>query len=184
MDHIIRAVRIDLPCGNSKKIDLYKLQNNSFERRIGLEGTGESLGYAKNWLGRLPKQGKKQWNSMQDNGFTGYQIAVRVPHEQKSGAALAKTISIRDFNKILAYEAIKKRNLKAISLLVAFSEAGIERVINDAFNGVSIAWFSEKVVHYTQWTYEELEEVLKYNREEVKSLYPWSNEELVPVYEY
>lgn len=179
MDNIIRAVRVDLPCGQDKTLDLYKLQNHSFESRIGIGGASESLGYAINWLGRLPKQGAKQWNALIEEGFTGYQALVRVPHSGIRGSSIASTISIRDYNKLLAYEAIRKKNLNAIVLLVSFAEAGIERVIDDALSGAPLGWFGEKIVHYKKWTHEDFLDVLRYNREEVKSLYPWNKEELV-----
>ncbi len=139
--------------------------------------SSEAVGHSKEWLGRLPKQGAKQLKAMQRDGYTGCQIEVKVPHsEGKRGSSIAKTISLRDFNKLLAYEAIHKKNVKAIILLVALAEAGLERVVNDAFDGVSLEWFGEKIVHYTQWTYEELEEVLAYNRADVRSLYSWGQE--------
>ena len=171
MSDIIRAVKTDIWFGRTA-VDAYKLQNYKFEKRLGVTGISESLGYSKEWLGRLPKQGTKQLKAMQGDGFTGCQIEVKVSHGgNRRGSSLAKTISIRDFNKLLAYEAIQKRNVKAIILLVALAEAGLERVVDDAFNGVSLDWFGEKIVHYTQWTYEELEEVLAYNRADVRSLY-------------
>lgn len=133
---------------------------------------------AANWVGRLHKVAPKKLKTLQEGGFTGYTIEVQVPRPDKSGASVAKTISIRDFNKLIAYEALHNKNVRAIILLVALSESGLERVINDAFSGVSIDWFGEKIVHYSQWTYEELEGVLTYNREEVKLLYPWSKKDL------
>lgn len=171
MSEIIRAVKTDILFGQTA-VDAYKLQNYSFEKRLGVTGTSEAVGYSKEWLGRLPKQGPKQLKAMQQDGYTGCQIEVKVSHGKgKRGSSIAKTISIRDFNKLLAYEAIQKRNVKAIILLVALAEAGLERVVEDAFNGVPLDWFGEKIVHYTQWTYEELEEVLAYNRADVRSLY-------------
>lgn len=176
MSDIIRAVQTHIPFGQIP-IDAYKLQNHQFEKRFGVTGISEALGYSKEWFGRLPKQGVRQFNSLQKDGFTGCQIEVRVPRpDGRSGASIAKTVSIRDFNKIIAYEALKKQNVKAILLLVALSEKGLENLVSDAFNGVSLDWFAEKVVHYSQWTHEEFEEVLQYNREEVKALYAWSND--------
>lgn len=64
-----------------------------------------------------------------------------------------------------------KKNPRAIALLVALSEIGLEKVIDSAFEGASLDWFAEKVAHYSQWTVEEFEEVLAYNRSEVKALY-------------
>ena len=124
----------------------------------------------------MPKRGARQFKSLQKDGFTGCQIEVSVPREDNSGASVAKTISIRDFNKLLAYEAIKKRNIRAIILLVSFSERGLEQLIDDAFKGKSLDWFAEKVVHYSKWTYEEFAEVLAYNREEVRRLYAWADD--------
>lgn len=176
MSEIIRAVQTQVIFGKTA-IDAYKLENYTFERRFGVTGISEVLGYSKEWFSRLPKQGIKQFNSLQKEGFTGCQTDVSVPRRDgKRGASLAKTLSIRDFNKIIAYEAIKKQNIKAIILLVALSERGLENLINDAFDGVSLDWFAEKIIHYTKWTIEEFEEVLQYNRDEVKDLYAWAND--------
>jgi hypothetical protein len=88
------------------------------------------------------------------------------------------TISLRDFIKLVTYEAIIQRNLKAIILLAAFAETGLERILDDAFAGRSIEFLLEKIVAFSKWTYEELEEVLQYNREEVRALYLWSGKDL------
>ncbi|MEP0812036.1 MULTISPECIES: hypothetical protein [unclassified Coleofasciculus] len=82
------------------------------------------------------------------------------------------TSVLRDFVKLVTYEVIANRNTKAIVLLAAFAETGLERILEEAFAGRSIDFLLEKIVHYSQWTYQELEEVLQYNREEVKALYP------------
>jgi hypothetical protein len=173
MSEIIRAIQTEIPFKNAS-VDAYKLENYRFEKRFGLTGISTALGYSKEWFGRLPKQGVKQLKAMYSDGFTGCQIEVQVPRfDGKSGSSIAKTLSVRDFNKVLAYEALKKRNVKAIIILISLSEKGLENLVNDAFSGVSLNWFVEKIVHYSQWTYEEMEEALQYNREEVKALYGW-----------
>lgn len=173
MSEIIRAIQTEIPFKNAS-VDAYKLENYRFEKRFGLTGISTALGYSKEWFGRLPKQGVKQLKAMCSDGFTGCQIEVQVPRfDGKSGSSIAKTLSVRDFNKVLAYEALKKRNVKAIIILISLSEKGLENLVNDAFSGVSLNWFVEKIVHYSQWTYEEMEEALQYNREEVKALYGW-----------
>lgn len=173
MSEIIRAVQTQISFRDAS-IDAYKLENYRFEKRFGLTGISTALGYSKEWFGRLPKQGVKQFNAMCSDGFTGCQIEVQVPRlDGKSGSSIAKTLSIRDFNKVIAYEALRKRNVRAIIILISLSERGLESLINDAFSGVSLNWFVEKIVHYSQWTYEELEEVLQYNREDRNALYPW-----------
>lgn len=138
-----------------------------------MEGASLSLGYSKNWLGRLPKRGVKQFNALQEEGYTGYQKIVLLSHNSVRGSTKAKTISLRDFNKLVAYEALFKKNIKAIILLIAFAEAGIERVVDSAFDGESLDWFMEKIVHYSQWTEAEYFAAIEYNRGEVKALYSW-----------
>jgi hypothetical protein len=52
-------------------------------------------------------------------GFSGEQIWVQIIRqgEERRGAPSAKTISLRDFVKLITYEAIVKHNIKAIVLL-------------------------------------------------------------------
>lgn len=179
MGDIIRAVEATIWFGETP-VDAYKLQKHEFEKRLGVTGVSEALGYSKQWFSTFTKRPSKRLEVLQREGFTGSQIEVRVPHKDgQRGSSIAKTISIRDFNKLIAYEALKKKNVKAIILLVALSEAGLERVISDAFSGVSLDWFGEKIIHYSQWTYEELEEVLADNRADVRSLYPWGQSQEV-----
>lgn len=172
MSEIIRAVQTTIWFGKTP-VEAYKLQNHQFEKRFGSTGIGEALGYSKQWFHTFTKRKSKRLEALHKEGFTGSQIEVRVPRVDKSGSSIAKTVSLRDFNKLIAYEALKKRKVKAIILLVALSEAGLERVVSDAFDGVSLDWFGEKIVHYSQWTYEELEQALTENREDVRALYSW-----------
>lgn len=81
-------------------------------------------------------------------------------NENTRGASSAKTVSLKDFVKLVTFEAILNRNLKAIILLAAFAETGVECIVDDAFAGRSIEFILKKIVHYSKWTYEELEEVL------------------------
>lgn len=113
MGDIIRAVEATIWFGETP-VDAYKLQKHEFEKRLGVTGVSEALGYSKEWFGRLPKRGSKQFKDLQREGFTGCQTQVRVSRKDKSGSSIAKTISIRDFNKLIAYEALKKKNVKAI----------------------------------------------------------------------
>ena len=177
MSDLIKAIRSDINFGYIN-LDCYKLNTHYFEKRFGVTGISTSLGYAENWFGRLPKRGVKQFKALQEDGFTAYQIEVSVSRDDGAGgSSIAKTISIRDFNKVIAYEALVKKNVKAIVLLVALSERGLENLISDAFNKKPLDWFASNIVHYSQWTYEQREEVLAGLREEVSALYSWSNQE-------
>lgn len=176
---IIRAVACDIPLGQSF-LDVYMLPSN--EKRLGIEGIGIALGYTDRWFYNRTTRRSKWLRSLYSTGFTGAQIELRVIRQFEGrparGSSIAKTISLRDFIKLVTYEAIVVRNLKAIILLAAFAETGIERILEDAFAGRSIEFLLEKIVHYSKWTYEELEEVLLYNREEVRALYPWNGQDL------
>ena len=176
MGDLIRAVQTNIWFG-SIPVDAYKLENYSFEKRFGSTGISEALGYSKQWFNSFTNRRSRRLESLRKEGFTGSQIEVLLPRaDGVRGASVAKTISIRDFNKLIAYEAIKKKNTKAIILLVALSEKGLENLIGDAFANAPLDWFFEKVVHYSKWTYEEFEEILAYNREEVRKLYAWADD--------
>lgn len=176
---VIKAVSCDIPLGEAV-LDAYMLPSG--EKRIGIENTGIALGYTERWFYNRTKRQSKSLKALQDTGFTGAQLWVRVIRQEQDktirGASLAKTISLRDFVKLVTYEAIVRRNRMAIILLAAFAETGLERILEDAFAGRSIEFILEKIVHYSKWTYEELEEVLQYNREEVQALYSWRGREL------
>jgi hypothetical protein len=174
---VIKAVCCDIPLGESV-LDAYMLPDG--EKRIGVENTGIALGYSTRFFYQRTKRQSKALKALQGMGFSGEQIWVNIIRQGDDlrEASLAKTISLRDFVKLVTYEATVKRNLNAIILLAAFAETGLERILEDAFAGRSIDFILEKIVHYKEWTYEDLEEVLTYNREEVRSLYSWGGREL------
>ena len=168
--NVIKAVTCEINLGESV-LDAYMLPSG--EKRIGVENTGVVLGYSERFFFQRTKRQSKALKTMQTMGFSGEQVWLGIIRqgEDNRGASLAKTVSIRDFVKLVTYEAIAKRNTKAIVLLAAFAETGIEKILEDAFAGRSIDFILEKIVHYSKWTYEELEEVLIYNRQELQALY-------------
>jgi hypothetical protein len=174
---VIKAVCCDIPLGEAV-LDAYMLPSG--EKRIGVENTGVALGYSTRFFYQRTKRQSKALKALQGMGFSGEQIWVNILRQgdDKRGATLAKTISLRDFVKLVTYEATAKRNLNAIILLAAFAETGLERILEDAFAGRAIEFLLEKIVHYSKWTYEDLEEVLQYNREDVRSLYSCGDREL------
>lgn len=172
---VIKAVSAEINLGIAT-LDAYMLPSG--EKRLGIENTGVLLGYSKRFFFQRTKRESKTLEALQAMGFSGEQIWVKIIRqgEDKRGSTLAKTVSLRDFVKLVTFEAIKKRNIKAVVLLAAFAEVGVERVIEDAFAGRSIDFILEKIVHYSKWTYEELEQVLAENREDVRSLHSWGQE--------
>jgi len=166
---VIKAVYCKIPLGESV-IDAYMLPDG--EKRVGIEGVSISLGYTERWFYNRTNRASKWLKELQGKGFNGAQknldVIRRVDGQIMRGASIAKTISIRDFVKVIAFEAIVGKNIKA------FAETGIETIFDLAFQGKSLEFLLEKIVHFTKWTQSELEEVLTYNREEVRALYAWS----------
>jgi hypothetical protein len=147
------------------------------EKRIGIEGVSIALGYTERWFYNRTKRASKWLKGLQSTGFNGAQkdlsVIRRVDGQLVRGASVAKSITIRDFVKVVAFEAITERNLKALVLLAAFAETGVENVFDLAFQGRSLDFLLEKIVHFTKWTQEEWESALLSNREDVRALYDW-----------
>lgn len=166
----IEAVSCKVNLGESV-LDAYMLPSR--EKRLGVENIGAALGHSDDFFFERTKWGSETLKALRGMGFSNEQIWVNIL--SKDGGTrdsfLAKTLSLRDFVKLITYEATIKRNLKAIILLAAFAETGLERILEDAFAGKSVDFLLEKIVHYSKWTHEELQEVLAYNREEVKALH-------------
>jgi hypothetical protein len=162
----IKGYTASLDLGNGRLLDCYELPSG--EKRVGFAGTSVALGYSKEWFGRLATRGKKLLKALQEEGYNG--LEVTVSSETRGKTVTAKTISVRDFVKVVGQDAIVNRNPKSITLLVAFAEVGIEKVINDLFTGNNTDYLLQKIEHYSQWTQEDLEAVLAYNREDARSL--------------
>jgi hypothetical protein len=124
---VTKAVRCDIDLGTSS-LDAYMLPDG--EKRLGVEGTSTALGYTERWFYNRTNRPSKWLEALRRTGFTGAQVEVRVVRREEHirGASVAKTISLRDFVKLVTYEAIVNRNLDAIILLAAFAETGRERV--------------------------------------------------------
>lgn len=167
MSNVTKFVHADLPIGD-KEIDCYMMPSG--EKRIGVTGASLAIGKAKNYLGRLLGGTSKQLEDLTSKGFTGYLEEGRVLRKDKSGSSIAKTISVRDFTKLIAFDAINNRTPDSIVLLAAFAETGLDYILELLFQGRSIEFLLEKIEHYSTWTNEELQEVLLYNREELMNL--------------
>jgi hypothetical protein len=168
---VIKAVRDVIPLADST-LDVYMLPAG--DKRLGIEGSGIALGYTERWFYDRTSRKSKWLEGLKNTGFTGTQQSLEIiPHDDRS-PSIFRTISIRDFIKLVTYEAIIRKNIKAIILLALFAEIGLEKIIEDLFAGRSIEFLLEKIVHYSQWTYEDFEKVLADNRADVKALYPWS----------
>ena len=98
MSDIVRSIRAELNLGN-KAIDCYLFPNG--EKRIGIGGASIAIGRSKEYLGRLQKTESKAHKALTDIGYTGCTEETDV--EIKRGATRSKTISIRDFTKLITW---------------------------------------------------------------------------------
>jgi len=165
---VTKAVNCQVNLGESV-LEAYMLLSS--EKRLGVENIGATLGYSDSFFFELTEWGSETLKTLREMGFSGEIVWANVVNKgnDQTGSFLIKTLGIRDFVKLITYEA-SKGNLKATILLAAFAETGLERILEDAFAGRSIDFLLEKIVHYSKWTYEERQEVFAYNREEVRAL--------------
>jgi hypothetical protein len=165
---ITPAIAAVIPLAESE-LDVYML--GSQEKRLGIEGIGIALGYTNRWYYDRTSRKSKWLEGLKNKGFKGTPQSLRVVWQDNRDPLIARTIELRDFIKLITYEAIVSKNNRAINLLEAFAEIGLEKVAEDAFAGRSLEFLTDKLVHYSQWTYEESEEVFAYNRAEARSLH-------------
>jgi len=161
MTNIIRSVRAELNLGN-KIIDCYMLPSG--EKRIGLAGASIAIGRNKNYLGRLLESGQKGLKALQGQGFTGYMTETEV--EIDRGSTRSKTISVRDFTKLITWDAVMNKNQESIILLASFAEFGLEDILDRVFKKKSLDGLLAKIVHYTEWTAKDLQKALEANKED------------------
>jgi len=164
MNDTIRAVNAELKLAGDVALDCYMLPDG--EKRIGVTGASLAIGRSKEYLGRLPKNGKKALKALQEQGFTGCQIEVQISSERYG--TRSQTISVRDFIKFVTWDAITNRRSESIVLLAAFGETGLERILDDLFSNRSLSYLDEKIKYFERWTNEDLQEALAYNREDWK----------------
>ena len=115
------ALSATIHLGPGVSIDGYLMSDGSF--RYGLAYISVLFGYSRNYYRRLLKRHgtksiPKKLKVLINKGFTGDQIAVRVPHIDKSGSSVAHTVSYDDFCLIAEHEA-EIGNTKAFALLTA-----------------------------------------------------------------
>jgi hypothetical protein len=152
---IIKAIRADLQLVNHS-IDCYEFPSR--EKRIGIGGASLAIERNINYLGRLHKSGSKVLKDLQDVGYTGYMVEAQVNTDR--GATRVKTISTRDFTKLITWDAIANRNKASIILLASFAETGLDLILDNLFKGISNQALLDKIVHYTKWTNDDLQMAL------------------------
>lgn len=163
MSDIVRSIRAELNLGD-KIIDCYQFPDG--EKRIGIGGASIAIGRSKEYLGRLQKTESKTLKALTGIGYTGCTKETDV--EIKRGATRSKTISTRDFTKLITWDAVVNRNQDSIILLAVLAETGVDEIVDKLFSDKSVDFLLEKIVHYTKWTNEDLQEALNANYDDWK----------------
>lgn len=115
------ALEATIKLGAGVSVDGYYMADGTF--RYGLAYVSVLLGHARNYYRRLlqkrgTKTQSKKLEALLRKGFTGDQIPVRAPHEDKGGASVAHTVSYEDFCILVEHEA-ETGSAKALALLTA-----------------------------------------------------------------
>lgn len=155
--------------GLSTAIEGYVLRDGTF--RYSPAYVSRLLGYAKNYVSQVSKSSKKKLEALQSRGFTGEQIALKVPRSS-GGASYPKSISFDDFCILVEYEAVEVKNPKAIALLTASFREVLRGRTQEAFK-LAADSFEQRVVRFEMDYQQYLEDV-----EEVQELELYGDEEL------
>jgi len=125
----IRAERQSVTFFDGLQVDGYRMPSGEF--RVGITGASIVLGYSENWLSRL--MGRETGTSikaLRGLGFT--EETQKVVSETSRGDREAQTISLRDFNRLIAY-AVFDGKRAALALQLALTEVALNDFFRDAF---------------------------------------------------
>lgn len=125
----IRAERKTVVFFDGLSVDGYRMPNGEF--RVGLAGASLVLGYSQNWLPRLlERETGKSIKALRGLGFT--EETQKVVTETQRGDREARTISLRDFNRLISY-AVFDGKKAALALQLALTEVALNDFFRDAF---------------------------------------------------
>lgn len=126
----IRAERATVTFFDGLQVDGYRMPNGEF--RVGITGASLVLGYAENWLYRtLTRKDNKTLKALRGLGFDAYTTSATVARPQ-GGTTQVDTISLRDFNRLIAYAVFDKKKA-ALALQLALTEVALNDFFRDAF---------------------------------------------------
>jgi hypothetical protein len=127
MNDPIKAKRVLIQHG---EFELEVFQMPGGEYRLSQSQILERIDEDPAWISRLTKKAPKNLKALQDKGFRGCLIPVKIEGEAK--ARQAKTLSIEDAGHVWGWFAING-NAKALAMLVASNTESIERRADAAF---------------------------------------------------
>lgn len=164
----VKAERKTVVFSEEIKIDGYRMPNGEF--RVSVTGASVILGFGKQWLSRVPTSRPGTLKALQGIGFTGSQLTVKVARETVSGASNVHTISLDDFNCLIAYAAMLGKK-PAIALQLSLSKIALVDFFRDAFFEIPLTMEEKRNIFYQ--TYASMfnrEDWLNMDREDVQNL--------------
>jgi hypothetical protein len=112
-----------LELGQPTQLEIYLLSTG--EKRVEIKSAGLIVGKPDYWIRTVLASPSTWLDRLKAKGFTG-ELKDLSP---TNSTEIATTISLKDFTKLIAQEAIQG-NTQAIVILAAFAEAGLEKLVN------------------------------------------------------
>lgn len=162
----IRAERETVKFFDGLEVDGYRMPNGEF--RVGITGASEVLGYGREWLGRVLSRGGNTLKALQGLGFT--EETQKVATNSDQGGRPADTVSLRDFNRLIAY-AVFDGKRAALALQLALTEVALNDFFRDAFGDSPLSIEEKRQLFYK--TYAETispEEWMQMDKEDILRL--------------
>ncbi len=125
----IRAERRPVPFFEGLEVEGYRMPNGSY--RVGIEGASLVIGYARNWLGRVLSRGGSTAKTLRGIGFTE-EIEEVVAQSKQGNDIIAGTLSLHDFNLLIAY-GVSKGKRAALALQLSLTKLALTDFFRDAF---------------------------------------------------
>ena len=125
-------------------VDGYRMPDGEF--RVGFTGASVALGYSKEWLGRALSRGGNTVKALQGLGFTEEIVQVAT-QSIRGGGTSPKTISLRDFNRLIAY-AVSDGRKAALALQLALTELSLNDFFREAFGEAPLTIDEKRELFY------------------------------------
>jgi hypothetical protein len=140
----IRAERKQVPFFDGLEVDGYRMPNGEF--RVGITGASQVIGFRSNWLGRALDRGGNTVKTLRSLGFT-QELKKVVTRSIRGGGSEAQTISLRDFNRLIAYGVVAKKKA-ALALHIALTELSLNDFFREAFGDPPLSIDEKRELFY------------------------------------
>lgn len=119
---VVKTVKAIIPLGEFA-LNAYMLTNG--EKRFDVEDIGLVFGYTRCWFYESVNQESKWMKKLRMAGFDGTEQSLQTT-EDSGETVIIQTISLRDFIQLAVCESVVNGNIRAVILLAALAEVGLE----------------------------------------------------------